>query len=121
MDRNIKCLDVDAVDRCVVPYVGTWIEIKKGRALQHVRHTVVPYVGTWIEIIKILLINRCSFSRSLRGNVDRNSFAAAMLSSFACRSLRGNVDRNYFLVVLDVCINRRSLRGNVDRNAPSMP
>ena len=33
----------------VVPYVGTWIEIRNVIEL-HKDRTVVPYVGTWIEI-----------------------------------------------------------------------
>ena len=36
---------------CVVPYVGTWIEILNclGKISDW---TVVPYVGTWIEILR---------------------------------------------------------------------
>ena len=33
----------------VVPYVGTWIEMKRNILAMRNR-MVVPYVGTWIEI-----------------------------------------------------------------------
>ena len=33
----------------VVPYVGTWIEIR-GFVMVKKINPVVPYVGTWIEI-----------------------------------------------------------------------
>ena len=33
----------------VVPYVGTWIEIKNALSSSDDIH-VVPYVGTWIEM-----------------------------------------------------------------------
>ena len=36
-------------DLCVVPYVGTWIEINEPRT-HDTQQLVVPYVGTWIEI-----------------------------------------------------------------------
>ena len=35
---------------CVVPYVGTWIEMRSTRT-GHISPSVVPYVGTWIEIV----------------------------------------------------------------------
>ena len=56
----------------VVPYVGTWIEMRTRRALG-VSDDVVPYVGTWIEIHTIFEWQKLNASRSLRGNVDRNS------------------------------------------------
>ncbi len=34
----------------VVPYVGTWIEMRTGLSLSDISIHVVPYVGTWIEI-----------------------------------------------------------------------
>ena len=49
MDRNI--LAVVILPRFgVVPYVGTWIEIRPIR-LVIALVAVVPYVGTWIEIM----------------------------------------------------------------------
>ena len=84
--------------RGVVPYVGTWIEIRsagrwdlqqRGRSLRgnvdrnddpviEVKiKSVVPYVGTWIEIFWKRLRKNTGQSRSLRGNVDRNSASHA--------------------------------------------
>ena len=59
------------VDRNI-PYVGTWIEIRKGSTLM-ITAWVVPYVGTWIEIYRGKYLHAKCYSRSLRGNVDRNS------------------------------------------------
>ena len=60
-------------DICVVPYVGTWIEIVyTGKSVVDI--IVVPYVGTWIEICQWSQTNLFGTSRSLRGNVDRNSY-----------------------------------------------
>ena len=49
MDRNVAGAAAVIAVIAVVPYVGTWIEIKiyKKTALGF---NVVPYVGTWIEI-----------------------------------------------------------------------
>ena len=55
---------------------------------------VVPYVGTWIEIKRDFIVELGFSGRSLRGNVDRNSLAGAISQPNAGRSLRGNVDRN---------------------------
>ena len=55
----------------VVPYVGTWIEIRPSRTSGEMR-SVVPYVGTWIEISSSWYVVLVSLCRSLRGNVDRN-------------------------------------------------
>ena len=78
----------------VVPYVGTWIEMTC-RWWITLRQAVVPYVGTWIEIKFVLSFTIVPFSRSLRGNVDRNGWAIAEITDLIRRSLRGNVDRNY--------------------------
>ena len=56
----------------VVPYVGTWIEIEAG-AERRGPGGVVPYVGTWIEMICQIGVVVLRISRSLRGNVDRNT------------------------------------------------
>ena len=32
----------------VVPYIGTWIETKRGTTTREIGN-VVPYIGTWIE------------------------------------------------------------------------
>ena len=99
----------------VVPYVGTWIEIRwlinsrpvaPGRSLRgnvdrnpasapidHM-YPVVPYVGTWIEIAVDENGAYQSIRRSLRGNVDRNDIADDVDDPRISRSLRGNVDRN---------------------------
>ena len=37
---------------------------------------VVPYVGTWIEIREPQLCRAWRICRSLRGNVDRNALAS---------------------------------------------
>ena len=58
------------------------------------RLQVVPYVGTWIEIRYSAKKQYDSTSRSLRGNVDRNMDIAGLMNQFQRRSLRGNVDRN---------------------------
>ena len=34
----------------VVPYVGTWIEMRRKAQSALRLYTVVPYVGTWIEM-----------------------------------------------------------------------
>ena len=49
MDRNILAV-VILPWFGVVPYVGTWIEIRPIR-LVIALVAVVPYVGTWIEIM----------------------------------------------------------------------
>ena len=36
----------------VVPYVGTWIEMSSLMKWVHMIDGVVPYVGTWIEMWK---------------------------------------------------------------------
>ena len=36
--------------RCVVPYIGTWIETDKILGQIHF-DCVVPYIGTWIETV----------------------------------------------------------------------
>ncbi len=56
------------------------------------------------------------WSRSLRGNVDRNALRPLILSANSCRSLRGNVDRNRTEEEHHSGFQGRSLRGNVDRN-----
>ena len=45
---------------CVVPYVGTWIEITKSGKFTPL-YDVVPYVGTWIEI-GVLMMAPCASS-----------------------------------------------------------
>ena len=53
----------------VVPYIGTWIETKKGnKSEQH--KGVVPYIGTWIEtmIVKGNVIP--TYGRTLYRYVD---------------------------------------------------
>ena len=77
----------------VVPYVGTWIEIRR-RQISQLKMAVVPYVGTWIEIHNISRSICARFRRSLRGNVDRNVEAGYDVPKVLSRSLRGNVDRN---------------------------
>ena len=37
----------------VVPYIGTWIETRKGYA-EVIEYIVVPYIGTWIETPTLL-------------------------------------------------------------------
>ena len=55
---------------------------------------VVPYVGTWIEIHTWHRWQKGAGSRSLRGNVDRNTIVDLNDAVTLSRSLRGNVDRN---------------------------
>ena len=43
----------------VVPYVGTWIEIRSVGSANQQNDFVVPYVGTWIEMAR--LIRACSW------------------------------------------------------------
>ena len=45
----LNCLEKIFDWTTVVPYVGTWIEIRPSMYLS-MMHPVVPYVGTWIEI-----------------------------------------------------------------------
>ena len=66
---------------------------RKFREYKH-KSKVVPYVGTWIEMRRRGRVRSCTGSRSLRGNVDRNSRVADRVEDIGCRSLRGNVDRN---------------------------
>ena len=77
---------------------------------------VVPYVGTWIEICNRHCRLKSSQSRSLRGNVDRNFDNNDVISKVSSRSLRGNVDRNDRELTDNPNTYCRSLRGNVDRN-----
>ena len=37
----------------VVPYIGTWIETKRGTTTRDIGN-VVPYIGTWIETLWFL-------------------------------------------------------------------
>ena len=99
----------------VVPYVGTWIEILRSCSGFRILN-VVPYVGTWIEMIRSAATSCACWSRSLRGNVDRNALRPLILSANSCRSLRGNVDRNRTEEEHHSGFQGRSLRGNVDRN-----
>ena len=55
--------------RCVVPLVGTWIEINI-LLVESVHIVVVPLVGTWIEIPTTLISLPKKQGRSPRGNVD---------------------------------------------------
>ena len=72
VDRNIFLFDIITSKGCVVPYVGTLIEIRTCSAV-------------WRREVR----------RSLRGNVDRNQLLANGSENGAySRSLRGNVDRN---------------------------
>ena len=73
--------------------MGTWIEIDNIRNHHHYI-PVVPYVGTWIEIRFARFVQVEAACRSLRGNVDRNVDFLHGILSFTGRSLRGNVDRN---------------------------
>ena len=57
------------------------------------------------------------YSRSLRGNVDRNNLIHLAGCGHRCRSLRGNVDRNIAMELKVGENDSRSLRGNVDRNS----
>ena len=41
-------------------------------AAEKAKASVVPYVGTWIEMLKRRVNRHGYYSRSLRGNVDRN-------------------------------------------------
>ena len=59
------------------------------------------------------------FSRSLRGNVDRNVVHKVTNAATTRRSLRGNVDRNGYSSTYNAEYMSRSLRGNVDRNFKS--
>ena len=96
-------------------------------------------MGTWIEIHLGRSPYELPGSRSLRGNVDRNSVMRKLGLIIACRSLRGNVDRNlsnqkkhtdtrvvpYVGTWIEIRTEPseslpgrgRSLRGNVDRNS----
>ena len=58
------------------------------------QYDVVPYVGTWIEIPTRCPLIFTATRRSLRGNVDRNTYELDGITEFYGRSLRGNVDRN---------------------------
>ena len=49
VDRNGSYSIIEWSVRCVVPYVGTWIEMYWPSHRSSVAE-VVPYVGTWIEI-----------------------------------------------------------------------
>ena len=60
----------------VVPYVGTWIEIRTSGEMRST-YEVVPYVGTWIEIFAYRANQDVKTRRSLRGNVDRNNMTEA--------------------------------------------
>ena len=64
-------LALSLVLRLVVPYVGTWIEMREEMKSMSL-HPVVPYVGTWIEIFDSQRKEYTLSCRSLRGNVDRN-------------------------------------------------
>ena len=94
VDRNIFLFDIITSKGCVVPYVGTWIEM----TLRQKHWSILN-------------------SRSLRGNVDRNTYKSNVATTLIRRSLRGNVDRNLILTPFNTNLGCRSLRGNVDRNA----
>ena len=49
VDRNIVSIIRCFIGLKVVPYVGTWIEIRTADTKDSA-NDVVPYVGTWIEI-----------------------------------------------------------------------
>ena len=49
VDRNLLTGTLNS-EETVVPYVGTWIEIRSS-LLSICGSSVVPYVGTWIEIM----------------------------------------------------------------------
>ena len=55
--------------KMVVPLVGTWIEISE-QLHEAIKNYVVPLVGTWIEISNAVVYLPCEPSRSPRGNVD---------------------------------------------------
>ena len=57
-------------------------------------------MGTWIEIHRASQTGRLRDRRSLRGNVDRNTWTLTACIFWARRSLRGNVDRNTSIVRL---------------------
>ena len=71
-DRNMT-RQARSCFKIVVPYVGTWIEILEQHARRGRSRGVVPYVGTWIEMLTPWHTCRAQTSRSLRGNVDRNT------------------------------------------------
>ena len=99
--------------------MGTWIEMRAGIS-RGKNAPVVPYVGTWIEISRLRFRLPGVTSRSLRGNVDRNSaMRLTAVTTLFCRSLRGNVDRNTIGFCKHFRWRGRSLRGNVDRNIMS--
>ena len=54
---------------CVVPLVGTWIEIID-RLILGALYRVVPLVGTWIEICRIYKDADDTVCRPPRGDVD---------------------------------------------------
>ena len=58
-------------NRKVTPYVGVWIEIKKGKDC-HMVTFVTPYVGVWIEIIQVINTVSLVISHPLCGGVDWN-------------------------------------------------
>ena len=115
VDRNSYQCDGWSSIRQVVPYVGTWIEIRT-RPSPLCPSPVVPYVGTWIEIHCAVKETERTRSRSLRGNADRNVPVREISCSAHCRSLRGNVDRNGYGSCRGDGEPCRSLHGNADRN-----
>ena len=79
--------------------------------------TVVPYVGTWIEITRICWQRQISQSRSLRGNVDRNtSWIGQKWQEFTVVPYVGTWIEMSSRMKWVHMIDGRSLRGNVDRN-----
>ena len=66
---EIKKTWVDGEVITVVPFVGTWIEIPSRLAMRS-GGFVVPFVGTWIEISRISQGIAGRNSRTLCGYVD---------------------------------------------------
>ena len=67
---------------------------------------VVPYVGTWIEIRALTHFSIFRNRRSLRGNVDRNIAHLIRYRNAKRRSLRGNVDRNKTRVEIEYIVDQ---------------
>ena len=75
----------------VVPFVGTWIEIRE-TSRKEKNMLVVPFVGTWIEISRktLLRFEVCrSYPSWVRG---LKWFFSASAALNLCRTLRGYVD-----------------------------
>ena len=88
---KLECLQEGDPIEEVVPFVGTWIEIKKTWVDGEVI-TVVPFVGTWIEIPSRLAMRSGGFVVPFVGTWIEISRISQGIAGRNSRTLCGYVD-----------------------------